>query len=857
MSIYYVNKQYWPGFVTLFVTGGLFWHIPIAYSSENVEFNTDILDLQDQQKFDLSQFARKGYILPGTYNMVIRVNKIDLPEQPVLFIAPEDAPKESVACISPAMVEQFGIKKEYVKKIAWTHNGACIDPKSLEGMEVTGDLGSSALYVNLPQAYLEYSSEYWDPPSRWDNGISGAIFDYNLNLQTIHQQDEGEDNSSITGNGTTGINFGSWRFRADWQSRLEHSSDDRQYSQNNWDWSRVYAYRPLPSIGAKLTLGEDYLSSGMFDSFRYTGASVNSDDNMLPPNLRGYAPEITGIARTSARVTVSQQGRVLYETQVASGPFRIQDLNDAVSGKLDVRVEEQDGSVQEFQIETASIPYLTRPGLVRYKFAAGRPTDWEHHTDGPVFGTGEFSWGVSNGWSLYGGLLGGENYQAASLGIGRDLLMFGAMSFDITQSHAQPKEQDTQAGRSYRVSYSKHFDELDSQVTFAGYRFSEREFMSMSEFLDAENSGERIGGNKEMYTMTFNKQFRGTGLSVYLNYSHQTYWDMADSEHYNISLSRFFDFGKFKNMSVSLSAYRNNSFNSTDDGAYVSLSVPLENGASMSYDLNTGGGDTSHQVGYSDKIDERTNYNLRTGVSGQNGALASAFIEHRSDLAQGSLNVSYQEGQYSSLGLNLQGGLTSTLEGTALHSNTLPGGTRLLVDTDGVADVPIRGYGPSKRTNRFGKAVLADINSYYRNKASVDLNQLADNAEVTHSVAEITLTEGAIGYRKFEVIAGEKMMALVRLADGSVPPFGATVLNEKNQVSGIIGDSGNVYLSGINPGQTMMVNWDGTSQCAITLPERVDQSTVKEPVLLLPCRESDTQKTLQSTGMQDSVIAKH
>lgn len=98
----------------------------------------------------------------------------------------------------------------------------------------------------------------------------------------------------------------------------------------------------------------------MFDSFRFTGVSLISDDNMLPPNLRGYAPEVTGIAKTNAKVIISQQGRVLYETSVASGPFRIQDINEAVSGELNVRVEEQDGGVQEFVVNTANIPYLTR-----------------------------------------------------------------------------------------------------------------------------------------------------------------------------------------------------------------------------------------------------------------------------------------------------------------------------------------------------------------------------------------------------------------------------------------------------------------------------------------------------------------
>ncbi len=49
------------------------------------------------------------------------------------------------------------------------------------------------------------------------------------------------------------------------------------------------------------------------------GGSISTDDQMLPPNLRGYAPDISGVAHTTAKVTVSQMGRVIYETQVPAG----------------------------------------------------------------------------------------------------------------------------------------------------------------------------------------------------------------------------------------------------------------------------------------------------------------------------------------------------------------------------------------------------------------------------------------------------------------------------------------------------------------------------------------------------------
>ncbi|HEP0138978.1 TPA: fimbria/pilus outer membrane usher protein, partial [Escherichia coli] len=152
------------------------------------------------------------------------------------------------------------------KSLQWTHNDECLKPGQLDGMEVENDLSQSALLLTVPQAYLEYTSSDWDPPSRWDDGISGLIADYSLNAQTRHQEQGGEDSHDISGNGTVGANLGAWRFRADWQSDYQHtrSNDDEDDSSNsttskNWDWSRYYAWRALPSLKAKLSLGEDYL----------------------------------------------------------------------------------------------------------------------------------------------------------------------------------------------------------------------------------------------------------------------------------------------------------------------------------------------------------------------------------------------------------------------------------------------------------------------------------------------------------------------------------------------------------------------------------------------------------------------
>lgn len=804
-------------------------------AEDEIQFNTSILDVADENNLDLSQFSKKGFILPGTYPLMMQINGQSTEEFDVVFRAPQTDPDGSEACLTEDMVAMFGLKPELLDELKWDKTGQCLDPDSLSGLTIEASLATSSMSVGIPQMYLEYSDANWDPPSRWDHGISGVMVDYYINVQSIDRQhDSRGSENTMSGNGTTGVNLGAWRFRADWQLTPDSSSSPSSMT-TDLEWSRYYAYRPLPALAAKLTIGEDYLNSEIFDSFRFTGAGLKSDSNMLPPHLRGYAPEVTGVANSNARVTISQQGRVLYETQVASGPFSIQNISDAVSGTLDVKISEADGTVREFQVNTADVPYLTRPGTVRYSAAAGRASSWTHSVNGPLFATGEFSWGVSNGWSLFGGGIASDNYQAVSAGIGRDMFVLGALSFDITQSSASLPDDSTLKGKSFRLDYSKFFDDLDANVSFAGYRFSEEEFMSMDEYLGVLNMEERSGSRKEMYTLTLNKRFDSLAMSAYLNYSHETYWDKPDRDRLSLTASQNFDLGPIKNLNVSLSAYRNEYEKEKDDGIYLSLSVPFGNGGTVSYNMSNNGSNTEQSASYYKRVNENTNYQVSTGYSDKNKSV-SANVMHATDVARVNGNMSYHSDAYTQLGISLQGGGTATMKGVALHRSGMPGGTRLMVDTDDVPDVPVRGYGATVFSNRFGTSVLSDVNSYYRNSAKIDLEKLNDNTEVRRSVAEVTLTEGAIGYRHFDVISGNKSMVVIRLEDGSHPPFGATVQNKNKQEIGLVNDGGSVYLSGINPGEKMSVLWDGDTQCEIELPDMLPEGNEASANLLLMCR---------------------
>ncbi|NJD85643.1 PapC/FimD family outer membrane usher protein, partial [Candidatus Erwinia dacicola] len=253
--------------------------------AKDIQFNTDLLDVDDRKNIDVTNFARKGYIMLGRYTLNVRLNGDELGDREVNFYTPKKHPDESFPCLTSQLVAELGLKSAATDALKWWHGGECLETSILAGTQVRGELSNSTLSINIPQPFLQYQSANWDPPSRWDNGIPGLLFDYNFNTQARFNAHSG-DQRSLSGSGVAGANAGPWRLRADWQGRRDSL---RGETRSSFDWTRYYAYRALPQLGTKLTLGEDYLVSDIFDSFRFAGASMVTDSNMLPPNLRGYA----------------------------------------------------------------------------------------------------------------------------------------------------------------------------------------------------------------------------------------------------------------------------------------------------------------------------------------------------------------------------------------------------------------------------------------------------------------------------------------------------------------------------------------------------------------------------------------
>lgn len=812
-----------------------------AYATNTSEFNIDILDAEDIENVDMSQFSVAGYVIPGDYVLSVFVNgqRLGSPRDINVFVPTSGSDQNQITCIPVDLIDLLGLKESSKKEVTTFHDGKCLDLSALAGVTTKIELSNLSLNITIPQSWMEYRDPYWIPPELWEEGVNGAFIDYNLNANYT-ENNNGSKRSYLSSSGTSGINVGSWRLRGDYYAtyQTENANNERaSQTKHDFDFSRLYAFKSIKSLSSLFTLGENYFYSDIFESWQYTGMSLESDDRMLPPKLVGYAPEIIGVANTNATVIVRSQDRIILETTVPAGPFRIQTLDSGIRGVLDVTVKEEDGEEKKFSITTASLPYLTRPGRIDYKLVSGKTRYDNHkHTGKPVAG-GEFSYGISNAWSLYGGSQLSGDYQTVAAGIGRDLFVLGAVSFDMTQSIAHLK-QDNLQGRSYRLNYSKSFEEVRTDITFAGYRFADKNYRTLSQFMDENRTGTITNIPKENYQVYINKYFDNFNLS--LNYQHSTYWRDKPQTQYGLYASTNISMPWLSqqnaNISVSATRTERNYNGSQDDSVNLYLSIPFYEKHTLNfseiYSRSGGSNRYNHSVGFSG-YNDTDSYNVNVGyTNGQNvdsQSSVSGYYTRSLSQANISANASYVPQQYRSIGASINSGITATGYGVALHRSAY-GDTRLMITTDGVSDVPLDN-GITK-TNYFGVAVIPNINSYRRSTISINTSKLPDNIETLDSTTDITLTKGAIGHRVLTVMKGEKIFAVLSLADGKTPPFGASVRNKDNRELGIVGEDGVTWLVGVSPEEKLSVFWGGEPQCELHLPNELKANS---DMILLPC----------------------
>lgn len=651
----------------------------------------------------------------------------------------------------------------------------------------------------------------------------------------------------------SGINIGSWRLR-DNSTWSYNSGSSNSSNSNKWQHINTSAERDIIPLRSRLTVGDSYTDGDIFDSVNFRGLKINSTEAMLPDSQHGFAPVIHGIARGTAQVSVKQNGYDVYQTTVPPGPFTIDDINSAANGgDLQVTIKEADGSIQTLYVPYSSVPVLQRAGYTRYALAMGEYRSGNNLQSSPKFIQGSLMHGLEGNWTPYGGMQIAEDYQAFNLGIGKDLGLFGAFSFDITQANTTLADGTRHSGQSVKSVYSKSFYQTGTNIQVAGYRYSTQGFYNLSDSAYSRMSGYTVkpptGDTNEQtqfidyFNLFYSKrgqeqisisQQLGNYGTTFFSASRQSYWNTSRSDQ-QISFGLNVPFG---DITTSLNySYSNNIWqNDRDHLLAFTLNVPFSHwmrtdsqsafrnsnaSYSMSNDLK--GGMTNLSGVYGTLLpDNNLNYSVQVGNThgGNTSSGTSGYSSLNYRGAYGNTNVGYsRNGDSSQIYYGMSGGIIAHADGITFGQPL--GDTMVLVKAPGADNVKIENQ-TGIHTDWRGYAILPFATEYRENRVALNANSLADNVELDETVVTVIPTHGAIARATFNAQIGGKVLMTLKYGNKSVP-FGAIVTHGENKNGSIVAENGQVYLTGLPQSGQLQVSWgkDKNSNCIVEykLPE--------------------------------------
>jgi outer membrane usher protein len=787
-------------------------------TAAEVQFNTSFIQGTDQPA-DLAAFLQGNSVVPGSYRVDVYVNRVLSGRRDIHFVAnPTNGTVQ--ACLTLEMLGQLGMNLEAVNT-ADVSAAECFDLQArVESARVDYQPASLRLNISIPQAMMMRSARGYVPPELWDEGEAVGFVSYNFSAARRVRSDLTQDQYYL--GVRNGVNLGAWRLRN--ESSLVYGTHQPYRFRSN----RTFIQRDITALKSQLTLGETFTDSQVFDSVRFVGATLTSDEAMLPDSERVFAPVVRGIAETNALVEVRQNGFMLYSGNVSPGPFEIADIYPSGSnGDLEVTVVEADGSRRVFVQAYASLPIMVPKGAVRYTLAAGRYDSNTEHGLSPGFATGTLIYGLTERMTAAGGVQIAEDYQAANMGAGVNTGV-GALSLDVTQSLSQQRAQ-RYGGHSLRMRYANTLDLTNTTLAVAGYRYSTDRYLTLDEHVEALQQDDRLAGGRarNRIELTLTQALPEQSASLSLTGSEQRYWD-GGSKTRQLYLAWN---SAWRNLSYSLSVERNQTFErsaarQSDSRIALTLSVPLGAGAGSSRvfasALQDSTGAYNLQSGLNGQVfDDRSSfYSIQAGHDSNSGS--SGFGKLSTTTSYGRFDAGYGQGSdYQALSMGASGSVVAHAGGVNFGQPL--GETFALVQVEGVRGARLANFSHVE-TSRNGYAILPYAQPYRTNWVNLDTRRLGADVELENAVDQIVPRRGAMPLVAFHTAVGRRVQFELVHTDGSRLPMGAVVKDALGKSLATVDPGGRALVLSEQDSGELIVKWtDGHCRALFALPAKDPQ----------------------------------
>ena len=752
--------------------------------------------------------ALNGNYAPGRYLVDLSLNGKESGKQ-ILDVTPEDS-KE--LCLSEAWLTKAGVyvSADYFRE-GYDATRQCYVLTKAPSVKVDFDVSTQSLALSIPQKGLVKMPENVD----WDYGTSAFRVNYNANANT------GRNNTSAFGSADLKANIGRWVVSSSATASGGDSGD------NTATINMFTATRAIRALSADLAVGKTSTGDSLLGSTGTYGVSLSRNNSMKPGNL-GYTPVFSGIANGPSRVTLTQNGRLLYSEMVPAGPFSITDVPLYTSGDVTMKVTGEDGREQTQVFPLAVMNGQLSPGEHEFNLAAGLPDD-DSDMDGAVFAA-SYGYGLEN-LTLRTGLVFNQDWKGASAGMVVGLGWLGAVSVDGAYASAKYRD-GSHSGNKVQLAWSKQLEPTNTSLRLSWSRRSE-EYEDMSSFNPSEvysqvNQGRRV---KDEWSAGISQPVGGLFSLSLSGWQRSYYPASAISAHRQQK-----DSGKERGVTGTLSTQiegvgvnlswtgSRNAEGENNWSASASVSVPfmlLDRRYSSSTSVSTSkDGGTGFSTGLSGSLNDRFSYGLGGGRDSDGGASSYLNASYSGDRAylSGALNQSSSGGTSGSV--SASGSVLAVPVAKDIMFSRTTGDTVAVVN---VKDTPgVKVTSGDGQTDSDGNLVVP-LNSYDWNTVTIDAGTLPLSTELTNTSQKVVPTDKAVVWMPFDALKVKRYLLQVKQRDGEFVPGGTWARDSKNTPLGFVANNGVLMINTVDaPGDITL------GQCRIPAARLQDTEKLQE-----------------------------
>lgn len=752
--------------------------------------------------------ALNGNYAPGRYLVDLSLNGKDIGKR-ILDVTPQDS---EALCLTDAWLTGAGVyvSADYFRE-GYDATRQCYVLTKAPSAKVDFDVSTQSLALSIPQQGLVKMPENVE----WDYGTEAFRVNYNANANT------GRHNTSAFGSADLKANVGRWVVSSSATASTGDSGD------NEATINMFTATRAIRSLSADLAVGKTSTGDNLLGSTGTYGVSLSRNNSMKPGNL-GYTPVFSGIADGPSRVTLTQNGRMLYSEMVPAGPFSVTDVPLYTSGDVTMTVTGDDGREQKQVFPLSVMSGQLSPGEHEFSVAAGMPDD-DSDLEGGVFAA-SYGYGL-DGLTLRAGGVFNRDWQGASAGTVLGLGYLGAVSADGAYATAKYRD-GSRSGNKVQLAWNKQLALTDTGLRVSWSRQS-AEYEDMSSFNPAEtwlqqNQGRRT---KDEWNAGISQPVGGL-FSLSVSGWQRSYYPASTTGSYRYAGDNGRDTGITGSLStqikgVSLNLGWSGSRNTQGENnwsASASVSVPFtlfDRKYSSSTSVSTGkDGGTGFSTGVSGSLNDRFSYGFGGGRDSGGGGTGYLNASYSGDRAYLSGTMNHSTGSGTSGSVSASG---SVLAVPAARDVMFSRNSNDTVAVVNVKDTPgVKVTSGDGQTNGDGNLVVS-LNSYDWNTVTIDAGTLPLNTELATTSMKVVPTDRAVVWMPFDALRVHRYLLQVKQRNGEFVPGGTWARDSKNTPLGFVANNGVLMINAVDrPGDITL------GQCRIPAAKLQETEKLQE-----------------------------